>query len=119
MTLNDVILGKDSLDWINHSFHTYLLLQADCPADELAKKLPDFIRRYMGEQIGAAEMQFMPYLQPLTHIYLHSHLEFELEPNGDIRYVYMLLIIAFFILPFLNERSLTFMKQILSSYTVF
>ena len=38
------------------------------------------------------------YLQPLTDIHLHSDLMGELEPNGDIKYVYIFSAIAAFIL---------------------
>ena len=85
-------------DWIDHDYYTYLLLQDNHAADELETKLPDFIERYIGKQLKAAGGQIRPFLQPLTDIYLHSHLEFEISPNGDIRYVYLFLIIAFFVL---------------------
>jgi putative ABC transport system permease protein len=37
-------------------------------------------------------------LMPLTDIHLHSNTKFELEPNGDIQYVYIFSILALFIL---------------------
>ena len=33
-------------------------------------------------------------LQPLTSIHLNSHLDYEIEPNGDITYVYIFSAIA-------------------------
>ena len=85
-------------DWIDHDYYTYLLLQDNHVADELETKLPDFIERHIGKQLKAAGGQIKPFLQPLTDIHLHSHLEFEMSPNGDIRYVYLFLIIALFVL---------------------
>ena len=46
----------------------------------------------------AAGVQLKLFLQPLTDIHLHSHLDFEISPNGDIRYVYLFLVIAFIVL---------------------
>jgi len=37
-------------------------------------------------------------LQPLTDIHLHSNTKYELEPNGDIQYVYIFSALALFIL---------------------
>ena len=39
-----------------------------------------------------------PFLQPLTDIHLHSSLEYEASPGGDIRYVYLFIAIALFVL---------------------
>ena len=46
----------------------------------------------------AAGVQLKLFLQPLTDIHLHSHLDFEISPNGDIRYVNLFLVIAFIVL---------------------
>ncbi len=85
-------------DWVDHSYYTYLLLQDTHAADELETELPNFIERHLGEQLKTSGIQLKPFLQPLTDIHLHSHLESEIGPNGDIRYVYLFLIIAFFVL---------------------
>jgi putative ABC transport system permease protein len=37
-------------------------------------------------------------LQPITDIHLHSNTKYELEPNGDIQYVYIFSALALFIL---------------------
>ena len=75
--------------------YTYLLLPKDYSYPDLESKFPDFIRRHRGEKAVEA---YTFYLQPLTRIHLHSHLGFEIEANGDIRYVYIFSAIAFFIL---------------------
>ena len=85
-------------DWIPHDYYTYLLLHDKHAADELEAHLPDFIDRYIGKELKAGGMELKPFLQPLTDIYLHSDLEWEFSPNGDIRYVYLFLVIAFFVL---------------------
>jgi len=75
--------------------YSYLLLPEDYSYLDLVKKLPDFIRRHRGEK---AAQSYTFSLQPLTSIHLHSHLAYEIEANGDIRYVYIFSAIAFFIL---------------------
>ena len=84
--------------WMTHEFYTYLLLQQNASAQELEAKLPGFIETYAGEQHKAIGFMVEYFLQPLTDIHLHSHLEWEMRPNADIRYVYLFLIIAFFVL---------------------
>jgi len=98
LQFNFLVSSMRHSDWIDHSYYTYLLLQDAHAADELETELPNFIERYMGEQLKASGIQFKPFLQPLTDIHLHSHLEFEISPNGDIRYVYLFLVIALFVL---------------------
>ena len=85
-------------DWMNHEYYTYLLLGQNDSAWELEGKLPNFIEIHAGEQHKAAGITFKYFLQPLTDIHLHSYLEFEIGPNGDIRYFYSFFIIAFFVL---------------------
>ncbi len=97
-----------SPSWFNSSFHTYLVLRKDCPPSQLEAKFPAFIRKHLGPQIKAGMgvsiddffalgNRFNFFLQPLTEIHLHSNLDFELEANGDARYIYIFSIIALFI----------------------
>ncbi len=85
-------------DWIDHSYYTYLLLRSKDSAEELESKLPEFIDRHMGEKLKASGIELRPYLQPLTDIHLRSRLEYEMSVNGDIRRVYLFLVIAGFVL---------------------
>ena len=84
--------------WFNHEYYTYLLLQQNDYAGELEAKLPAFMATHAGEQHKALGYKIDYFLQPLTDIHLRSHLESEISPNGDIRYVYLFLIIALFVL---------------------
>ena len=84
--------------WIAHSYYTYLLLRDENAASELERALPDFIERHVGDRDKAKRVQMKPFLQPLTDIHLHSRLEYEISPNGDIRYVYVFIAIALFVL---------------------
>ncbi len=83
--------------WFNHEFYTYLLLQQNDSARELEAKLPDFIERHAGKEYKVLGRPITYFLQPLTDIHLYN-LEGEMSPNGDIRYVYLFLIIALFVL---------------------
>lgn len=91
-------IESDDDGWIAHSYYTYMLLRDENAASELERALPDFVERYLRERDKARRLQMKPFLQTLTDIHLHSSLEYEVSANGDIRYVYLLVAIAFFVL---------------------
>jgi putative ABC transport system permease protein len=91
--------------WVSNNFCTYLVLQEGASAEAFEAKMVGLVKKYVGPQIqtaaGITLEQFFEaggawdyFIQPLTGIHLHSHLDFELEPNGDIAYVYIFSIIA-------------------------
>jgi len=95
--------------WVSNNFYTYLVLQEGTSSEAFEAKLVGLVKKYVGPQIqtaaGITLEQFFEsggawdyFIQPLTGIHLHSHLDFELEPNGDIAYVYIFSIIAIGIL---------------------
>jgi putative ABC transport system permease protein len=95
--------------WVSNNFRTYVLLQADYDPAALEAKFPDLMRKYAGPQLqqfmGQTYDEFvgsgnrLDYaLQAVPAIHLHSHLDFEMEPNGNIAYVYLFSAIALFIL---------------------
>jgi putative ABC transport system permease protein len=95
--------------WVSNNYHTYLILQEGTSSQAFEEKLVELVKKYVGPQIQAAAgislEQFFEsggewgyFVQPLKDIHLHSHYEFELEPNGDIAYVYIFSIIAIGIL---------------------
>jgi putative ABC transport system permease protein len=95
--------------WVFNDFYTYLLLREDANPKDLENKLFPLVKEridpFLRGVLGISADQFLQgggdfryYLQPLTGIHLHSHLDFELEPNGDIIYVYIFSIIALGIL---------------------
>ncbi len=101
-TLNDsTIYGRKNLEtnWGNNSFYTYIQLPAHYDARAISKRLPAFLDKYMpqdGANKPSAGTQL--YLQKLTDIHLRSHLDSELDQNGDIKRVYIFSAIALFIL---------------------
>jgi putative ABC transport system permease protein len=97
-TLNDDrIYGAERLrtNWSNNAFSTFLLLPKHFDFNKLEKAFPAFQNRRI--EVNASKYSILN-LTKLTDIHLYSHLDSEIEPNGDIRYVYMFSAIAVFIL---------------------
>jgi len=95
--------------WSNLGFYTYLLLNKNTDPKQLEKKFPQLVAEHvvpeiqhdMGVSLAEAQKSintFVFSLQPLTDIHLYSHTKYELEPNGDIQYVYIFSALALFIL---------------------
>jgi putative ABC transport system permease protein len=85
--------------WARHEFYTYLLLHEGSSSEDLQAMFPAFIKKYAAQEIetilgGGLSSR----LQPLKSIHLHSHLQMEINPNGDIKYVAIFSVIALFIL---------------------
>lgn len=112
----DVMLSMASLEesrdlsWLSQNFQTYLLINENADIPALEAKFPDILLKYMGPQVQQILGQTMEELItsqnmamdlsliPLKDIHLHSDMDAELEPNSDIKYVYVFSAIAFFIL---------------------
>ena len=84
--------------WSVRYFYTYLLLTEGYPEEMVADKLPAFVDKHLGSYLESTGGRFEPYLQRLTDIHLHSHLENELGVNGDSTYVAILLVVAAFVI---------------------
>ena len=83
----------ESWGWVH--FYTYVLLAEEHAVSKLQRQLPAFIDRHKGE--GKSALIRLD-LQSLTDIHLHSKLAREIEPNGDIAYVYVFIAGALFCL---------------------
>jgi putative ABC transport system permease protein len=81
-------------NWNENSVHTYLLLPPGVSPAEIERRFLDFIRKHTPSWRQGAKH----FLQPLADIHLHSHTGGEIEPNGDIVYIYAFSAIAVFIL---------------------
>ena len=55
-------------------------------ANQLKQKLPEFVKKYFPDRIKAGVTLG---LQPVPDIHLYSNLDYEIEPNGHILYVYI------------------------------
>lgn len=98
-----------STSWMTSGYYTYLVLPAGYDPKRLEAKLPSLVEKYMGPQLkaslGVTLSQFRAggnslgfELQRLTDIHLHSNLSGEIEPPGDIRYVYIFSAVGIFML---------------------
>jgi putative ABC transport system permease protein len=95
--------------WLFALCHTYILIKDNVSPDQLEAKFPGMVKKYfapeMKETWGTTLEEFIAsggyikhFLQPLDKIHLHSNMDFELEKNGDIRYIYIFTAAVFFIL---------------------
>jgi putative ABC transport system permease protein len=95
--------------WSNVGYYTYLLLNKNVDPRKLEAQFPQLVAKYvvpeiqhdMGVSMSEAQKAvntFKFYLQPITDIHLHSSTKFDMEPNGDISYVYIFGALAVFIL---------------------
>ena len=108
-TLDDTnIYGRTNLEtnWGNNSFGTYILLEEGTDPKKVETAFPEFLNKHFGAfakaNFGAppdfvASTSTTLFLQKLTNIHLRSHLDDELEVNGNINNVYMMAVIGLFI----------------------
>jgi putative ABC transport system permease protein len=95
--------------WSNIGFYTYLLLDKKADPKKLEAAFPQLVEKYvvpesqhdMGVSLAEARKalnNWKFYLIPVTSIHLHSATKYEIEPNGDIQYIYIFGALAVFIL---------------------
>jgi putative ABC transport system permease protein len=96
--------GEKELSNWGDSFHTYVALHPGASAQTLATKLPDFVKKTLGETTKDGLQ-----LQPLTDIHLDAALPGDLGVNGSRLMVSVLLAIAFFVslIGWINYVNLT------------
>lgn len=95
--------------WLSSGILTYVVLRPGYSIGQLEAKIPELIKKYVSTEmqqiLGMSLTEFAKkgnsfsfQFQPITDIHLHSNIEAEIEPNSDIKYVYIFSIIAVFIL---------------------
>jgi len=95
--------------WLNGNYYTYLVLPKNYDYKKLEAKLPQEVDKYVGPQlkkgIGITMDEFKKtgnslnlYLEPLTSIHLHSETTNDLEPHGNMQYIYIFGVVALFML---------------------
>lgn len=101
-SLNDErIYGIERMrqDWGGNNFATYFLLPPNYDPAKLEKAFPAFQDKHLPEHSGMKGSKYSElHLTKLLDIHLYSHLDSEIEPGGDIKYVYVFSAIALFIL---------------------
>lgn len=81
--------------WVWNPCWTYIVVKKGLKAEDIEKSLPDFVNKYFYD---AKNTNIKLYLQALSDIHLKSALDYEIEPNGNEKYVFILESIALFIL---------------------
>lgn len=111
----DIFASMETLDeaknaiWLSQNFQTYFRLVEGASVTALEAKFPDMVEKYIGPELqrfmGASMDDFREagnnigyYMTPVTDIHLHSQIEAQLGPAGDVKYVYIFSAVAAFIL---------------------
>lgn len=92
--------------WINPWVYTYVKLKEDTDVANFEAQFSGLVEKFgkasMAERLGANFTEeghaFNYFLQPLEDIHLKSNLDIELAPNGEIKYIYMLVMVAIIVL---------------------
>ena len=85
--------GGQRLDqWGNNSYYTYVELSEAADPVAADQKIRDFIIKHHEESTTPL------HLQPLRRIHLHSDFVADVPGHGDIRYVFIFSLVAFFVL---------------------
>ncbi|AXY73890.1 ABC transporter permease [Paraflavitalea soli] len=96
-------------NWLSQNFNTYLVLKKGTDVHKVSQQVDALLQSFMEPELrsvlGISLDEFNKQgsfvkctLTPLTDIHLHSNREGEMAPNGDIQYVYIFSLVAFFIL---------------------
>ncbi|HRJ28258.1 MAG TPA: ABC transporter permease [Cyclobacteriaceae bacterium] len=94
--------------WTGNSMFTYVTLDEKTDPSVVDAKLEDVVIKHVGpeiEQLGLTYEQFKEQggrysyiVYPMVDTHLHSKLEGDPEPGGDIKYVYIFMAVGLFIL---------------------
>lgn len=111
----DMMLSMAGLDeaqapmWVSHNFSTYLKLKEGASVAALNAKFPELVNSNVGpqiqqflgtsmEELEASGDRIIYFTQPLLDIHLAPNILGDLEPGGDIAYVYIFSAVALFLL---------------------
>ena len=95
--------------WLNNNMSTYFTVYQGSDMGKVQDRLDEFVVKYVGPDIqqfmGISLDQFIAqdgkygyFITPVKDIHLHSKLQGEFEPPGDIRYIYIFIAIGIFII---------------------
>lgn len=98
-----------STEWLNNYLHTYVITSQGTSISEVEAKFTGLVEKYVGPEIerfmgGTIEQMkqqggsFGYYTTPLTDIHLKSKSNHDLQPGGNITYVYVFSAIGLFII---------------------
>ncbi|RRA99782.1 ABC transporter permease [Larkinella rosea] len=84
--------------WFSANYATYLLLRKPESIAALQAKIPAFMKTQFSKEEMAGGNYLTYELQPLRSVHLHSEVEGNFEPNGDLTYIYIFGSVALLIL---------------------
>lgn len=94
-TLHEFYDGRLPDGWYWNPCWTYLLLKDGATATQLSAAMPAFVQKYFPDFVrNDITMELMP----LRDIHLHSHMDYEIQPNGSLTTIYVFGSIAVFVL---------------------
>ena len=85
-------------NWASSEYYTYLLLAPGASSEEVGGLLRQRLEERLDTDARVIAFTHTYTLQPVFDIHLHSHLEYEMETNGDVSFIWMMIAIAVFIL---------------------
>ncbi|MFC2158377.1 ABC transporter permease, partial [Acidobacteriota bacterium] len=94
-TLPNFFGGNLPRGWYWNPCWTYILLNEGVLPHSLEAQFPVLVQKYFPDSI---KDKVVIKLQPLTDIHLHSKLDYEINPNSDITYIYVFSAVAVFVL---------------------
>ncbi|MEO6491178.1 MAG: ABC transporter permease [Ferruginibacter sp.] len=120
------VYGERQLEtnWGNNSFYTYLMFPKNYPVQKIARQFPSFLDKYVRfpgpPPINRPSAGTKLFLQKLSAIHLTSHLDDEIEQNGDMNRVYIFSAIGLFILLIacINYMNLSTARSVLRAREV-
>lgn len=84
--------------WWNANYTAFLLLRDPSSRTALEQKIARYMETKTEETGAGGDLSLVYFLEPLLDTHLHSRVEGTLAPNGDLRYLYILLAVAGLIL---------------------
>ncbi|MGD8781756.1 MAG: ABC transporter permease [Ignavibacteria bacterium] len=84
---------RHSLHWNAFGFYTYIKVKNNSSEKSVEASLVELVKKYKGDD---SKIRFL--LEPIERIHLYQNWEKDIEPGGDIRYLYLFAAIGFFIL---------------------
>ncbi len=91
-------LGDYLKNWFVILGWSYVLLENGADPAAVEQKMNAVAQRHSGAEARESGLQMEYHLQKVTDIHLKSHIQDEIEANGNIQYVYIFSIVATFIL---------------------
>lgn len=98
----------DDSEWLNNTIQTYVRLHPGVQPEQLEPAFSRLVETYVAPRISQmigiprdqvfSNLKYEFLAEPVRDIYLHSVADHQIGPTGDVRYVYVLMAVAAFVL---------------------